>query len=73
MYTKRAFFDFIVPVIVPPLLSKFEFHCASIVPVIVPFIVLPLYVQNLNFIVPTIASKFEIYCASIVSSKKGLV
>ena len=61
MSSKRAFFEFIVPVIVPPLASKFELYCASIVPVIVPVIVLPL------------ASKFEIYCASIVSSKRPLV
>ena len=53
---KEPWFDFImlviVPVIVPPLASKFEFYCASIVstkraffdfivPVIVPLLCLP--------------------------------
>ena len=49
---KDPWFEFIVPVIVPALASKFEFYCASIVstkraffdfivPVIVPLLCLP--------------------------------
>ena len=64
---KEPWFHFIVPVIVPPLASKFEFYCASIVSskrAFFEFIV--------PVIVPPLASKFKFYCASIVSSKKSL-
>ena len=65
---KEPWFHFIVPVIVPPLASKFEFYCASIVSSKRAFF---------EFIVPvivsTIPSNFEFYCASIGSSKRPLV
>ena len=65
---KEPWFDFIVPVIVPPLASKFEIYCASIVSskrAFFEFIVL--------VIVPNIASKYEIYSASFLSIKRPLV
>ena len=71
----------------PPLASKFEFYCASIVSCKIPLVWLycacycafivsskrAFFEFIVPVIVPTIASKFEIYCASIVSSKRALV
>ena len=58
MSSNIVFFEFIVPVIVPTIASKFEFYCASIVSSKRAFF---------EFIVPvivsTIPSKFELHCA----------